>query len=390
LASFSRLICFDRRGHGLSDPVDFDNITLEQWMDDVRVVMDAAGSERAALLGAGEGGPMTILFAATHPERTSALVLASTSASMSRHPGYPWGMPPDVQEQVIAGVQASYWDEDAAQRFIGSLTSNDSDRLQLQRLFRFATSPGKIRRLFDTSFDVDVSDILSAVRVPTLVTHRSGERMRRVGAGRHLAGAIEGAKFVELPGMETHPWSGDHDAVLDEIEEFLTGIRRGRESDRVLSTVLFTDVVSSTQQLAEAGDRRWRDLFDEHKRVVRRELERHRGREVNTTGDGFLATFDGPARAVRCGQAIVERMREVGLEVRVGVHTGEIELTDDDVTGIAVHIGSRVSDRAQPGEVLVSRTVVDLVAGSGLCFEDRGEHDLKGVPGTFQLYAVTA
>jgi class 3 adenylate cyclase len=390
LASFSRLICFDRRGHGLSDAVDFDNITLEQWMEDVRVVMDAAGSERAALLGAGEGGPMTILFAATHPERTSALVLASTSASMARRPDYPWGMPPSVQQRVTDGVQQAYWDPAAAAQFVGPLTSDDQDRLQLQRLFRYATSPGKIRRLFETSFDVDVRDILSAVRVPTLITHRTDDRMRRVESGRHLAQAISGAKYVELAGVETHPWSGDQEAIVDEIEEFLTGIRRVPESDRVLATILFTDVVSSTQHLAQSGDRRWRDLFDEHKRVVRRELERYRGREVSTAGDGFLATFDGPARAVRCGRAIVDRMRDVGLDVRVGIHTGEIELTDDDVTGIAVHIGSRVQALADPGQVLVSRTVVDLVAGSGLVFEDRGEHDLKGVPGRFQLYSVRA
>jgi class 3 adenylate cyclase len=388
LASFSRLICFDRRGHGLSDPIDLDNITLEQWMDDVRVVMDAAGSERAALLGAGEGGPMSILFAATHPERTSALVLASTSASMARRPGYPWGMPPAVQEAVIEGVQASYWDRSSAARFVGSLTSNEQDQLRLERLFRFATSPGMIQRLMRASIDVDVRDVLSAVRVPTLVTHRTDDRMRRVGGGRHLAAEIAGSKYVELAGVETHPWSGDQDALVDEIEEFLTGIRPSRDSDRVLATILFTDVVASTQLIAQSGDRKWRDLFEEHKRVVRRELERHRGREVNTAGDGFLATFDGPARAVRCALSIVDRVRELGLEVRAGVHTGEIEVALDDVTGIAVHIGSRVQDAAGAGEVMVSRTVVDLVAGSGLEFEDRGEHELKGVPGRFQLYAV--
>jgi class 3 adenylate cyclase len=299
-------------------------------------------------------------------------------------------MPPGVQEAVIAGVQASYWDRETAVRFIGSLTSSEHDQLQLERLFRYATSPGMVRRLMQASMDVDVREVLSAVRVPTLVTHRSEDRMRRVGGGRHLAAEIAGAKYVELPGVETHPWSGDQDPLLDEIEEFLTGIRRVADSDRVLATILFTDVVASTQQIAQSGDRRWRDLFEEHKRVVRRELDRHRGREVNTAGDGFLATFDGPARAVRCARSIVDRMHEVGLDVRAGVHTGEIEVAQDDVTGIAVHIGSRVQDAAGPGEVLVSRTVVDLVAGSGLEFEDRGEHELKGVPGRFQLYAVNA
>jgi class 3 adenylate cyclase len=389
VATFSRLICFDRRGHGLSDPIDLDNITLEQWMEDEHVVLDAAGSDRAVLLAAGEGGPMGILFAATYPERTSALVLVSTAASMSQRPGYPWGMPPIVQEKVIVGVQRSYWDRASAEKFIGSITSDEHDQQELERLFRYATSPGVVPRLMRASMDVDVRDVLPSVQTPTLVLHRAQDRMRHVGCGRHLAEEIPGAKYVELPGVETHPWSGDQDALLDEIEEFVTGVRPTPESNRVLSTILFTDVVSSTEHAAQAGDRRWLELFEQHKRVVRRELDRHRGREVNTTGDGFLATFDGPARAVRCAQAIGEQVRGVGLDVRAGVHTGEIELTRDDVTGIAVHIASRVQAQAGPGEVLVSRTVVDLVAGSGLEFVERGEHELKGVPGRFQLYALT-
>ncbi|MDP9183736.1 MAG: adenylate/guanylate cyclase domain-containing protein [Actinomycetota bacterium] len=390
LASFSRLICFDRRGHGLSDPIDYDNTTLEQWMEDVHVVMDAAGSERAAFLGAGEGGPMTMLFAATYPERTSALALVGTQASMARRPDYPWGMPPSVQRQLIEGVQRSYWDPVSAEKWVGSLTSDQRDQLQLERLFRFATSPGTMRRLMTASFEVDVRDVLPSVRVPTLVLHRTDDRMRRVESGRHLAREIAGAKYVELPGVETHPWSGDQEAVLDEIQEFLTGVRPAPESNRVLATMLFTDVVASTEHAARAGDHRWLELFEEHKKVVRRALARNGGREVNTSGDGFLATFDGPARAVRCARAIVEELQDIGLGVRAGVHTGEIELAGDDVTGIAVHIGSRVQDLAGPGEVLVSRTVVDLVAGSGLEFDSRGEHELKGVPGRFQLFAVRA
>jgi len=238
------------------------------------------------------------------------------------------------------------------------------------------------------SFSWDVRDILPTIRVPSLVVHRSHNRMRRVDHGRYLGDNISGAKYVELPGIDEHPWTGDQEAVLDEIEEFLTGVRPSHEPDRVLATVMFTDVVSSTERAAEAGDRRWREFFEDHKRIVRQELERQRGREVNTAGDGFLATFDGPARAVRCACAIVDSVRELGLDVRAGVHTGEIELAGDDVTGIAVHIGSRVQDLAGPGEVLVSRTVVDLVAGSGLAFADRGAHALKGVPGEWQLYAV--
>jgi class 3 adenylate cyclase len=285
-------------------------------------------------------------------------------------------------------LQASYWDRDAAQRVLGPI-GPERDVAQLRRLFRFATPPGMVRRLVRMSFDVDVRNVLSTVRVPTLILHRTDNSFRRIGNGRFLAEHIKDAKYVELPGMDEHPWTGDQDGLLDEIEEFLTGVRRAPEPDRVLATVLFTDVVSSTERLAEAGDRRWRELFDEHKRVVRRELELQRGHEVSTAGDGFLATFDGPARAVRCACSIVDRVRDLGLDIRAGVHTGEIELAENDVTGIAVHIGSRVQDLAKAGEVLVSRTVVDLVAGSGLAFEDRGEHELKGVPGRFQLYAVT-
>jgi class 3 adenylate cyclase len=388
LASFSRLICFDRRGHGLSDPIDVDNTTLEQWMEDVHVVTDAAGSERAALLGAGEGGPMSVLFAATYPERTSALVLVDSQACIARHDDYPWGMPEAVQQRVAEGISRSYWDADSAATFIGSLTSDARDQAQLARLFRYSTSPGMARRLMLASTKVDVRDVLPSVRVPTLVLHRTHDRMRRVECGRHLAREIVGAKYVELPGMETHPWSGDQDAVLDEIQEFLTGVRPAVASNRVLATMLFTDVVASTERAAQTGDQRWRELFEEHKKVVRRALARTGGREVNTSGDGFLATFDGPARAVRCARAVVDELRDVGLAVRAGVHTGEIELTGDDVTGIAVHIGSRVQALAGPGEVLVSRTVVDLVAGSGLEFDSRGEHELKGVPGRFQLFAL--
>ena len=388
LASFSRLICFDRRGHGLSDPIDIDNVTLEQWMEDVSVVMDAAGSERAALLGVGEGGPMTILFAATYPERTSALALVSTQPTSARHPDYPWGMPPPLQRKVTEGVQRAYWDRASADAFVGSLTSDERDQLQLERLFRYATSPGTVPRLFRYSFGVDVRTVLPSVRVPTLVVHRTEDRMRRVECGRHLAAEIAGARYVELPGVETHPWSGDQEAVLDEIEEFLTGVRPARQLDRVLATVLFTDIVDSTKQAAARGDRAWREMLSRHREVVRRQLARYRGREVNTSGDGFLATFDGPARAVHCASAIVESSRPLGIEVRIGLHTGEIELMGDDVGGIAVHIGARVSALAGSGEILVSSTVKDLVAGSGIEFDDRGERALKGVPGEWRLFAV--
>jgi class 3 adenylate cyclase/pimeloyl-ACP methyl ester carboxylesterase len=388
LASFSRLIIFDRRGHGLSDSIDVDNITLEQWMEDVGVVMDAAGSERAALIGAGEGGPMTMLFAATHPTRTSALVLVNTQACIVQMDDYQDGMPRETVKRLGDMIQRSYWDAESAASILGPITSDVQDVEQLRRLFRYATSPGMVRRLVRTSFEQDVRDVLSAVRVPTLVLHRSENPFRRVAHGRYLAEHISGAKYVELPGVDEHPWTGDQEGLIDEIEEFLTGVRPISGPDRVLATVLFTDVVSSTEQAVHIGDRRWSEMLDAHDRVVRRELERQRGREINTAGDGFLATFDGPARAVRCACGIIDAVRDLGLKLRAGVHTGEVELRGDDVAGIAVNIGSRVSELAGPGEVLVSRTVVDLVAGSGLSFADRGAHALKGVPGEFQLFAV--
>jgi class 3 adenylate cyclase len=389
LASFSRLICLDHRGHGLSDPVDVDDMTLEQWMEDVHVVMDAAGSERAALVGAPEGGPMAILHAATYPERTSALVLINTAATMIRSDDYPWGLPPDAAEKHVNEWQKAYWDDQSTELMIGSLTSDEDDRERVGRMARYAMSPGRSKRFARVVMDTDVRDVLSAVRVPTLVLHRAANRYRRVGHGRYLAQAIPDARYVELPGHEHWPQSGDQDALLDEIEEFLTGVRPIIEADRVLATVLFTDIAVSTERVAALGDKRWRELLDRHDAIVDSELARHRGRKVNPTGDGFLATFDGPARAIRCAVAIRDSVRPIGLDVRAGIHTGEIELRDEDVAGIAVHIGQRVQAVAQPNEVLVSRTVTDLVAGSGLSFTSRGDHVLRGVPGTWQLYAVT-
>lgn len=388
LASFSRLICFDRRGHGLSDPIDLDNMTLEQWMEDVRAVQDAAGSERAALLGSSEGGQLGIVYAATYPERTQALVLVNAAATMVRAPDYPWGMPKSARQKAIDMIARVFWDEEAASWMFASMTPDTEEQERLFQLMRYAMRPSVSRHLMRSAFETDVRHVLPAVRVPTLVIHRADVVFRRVGHGQYLADNIADATLVRLPGKEHFPWSGDQDEIIDEVQEFLTGVRPVPEPDRVLATVLFTDVVSSTERAVKAGDRRWKELLESHKRVVRRELERHRGREVSTAGDGFLATFDGPARAVRCARAIVDGVHQLGLEVRAGVHTGEIELAGDDVTGIAVHIGSRVEGLAGPGEVLVSRTVTDLVAGSGLEFEDRGEHELKGVPGRWQLYAV--
>jgi class 3 adenylate cyclase/alpha-beta hydrolase superfamily lysophospholipase len=388
LASFSRLICFDRRGHGMSDPIDLDNVTLEQWTDDIGAVMDAAGSERAALLGAGEGGPMAILYAATHPDRTSALALVNTSAYMKRTDQAPWGMPQSVIDKIADGVQRAFYDADAADEVLRPLLADTRQVPDLRRMFRFATSPGLAHRLVHASMNHDVRDVLPIVKVPTLVVHRNADRMRRVEHGRYLAAHIAGSRYVELDGIDEHPWTGEQDEIVDEIEEFLTGVRPPRSPDRVLATVLFTDIVGSTEHAIRLGDKKWTDVLNAHDALVGRALAEPRGRKVNPTGDGLVATFDGPARAVRCAQSICSSVRSLGIEVRAGLHTGEVELRGDDIGGIAVHIGQRVSSLAGPGEVLVSRTVTDLVAGSGLEFADRGTHALKGVPGDWQLYAV--
>jgi class 3 adenylate cyclase len=301
-------------------------------------------------------------------------------------------MPERFQEQVSSMMRDLLLDSDAAEMKLYAdaigLPSRDGTSGDALRLVRLATSPGMVYRLMKTSFQLDVRHILHLVRVPTLVIHRVDQQFMRVDHGRYLAEHIDGARYVELPGREMLPFFGDQDVVLDEIQEFATGVRPAHEPDRVLSTVLFTDIVSSTERAAAAGDRRWLDTLERHNALVRRELDRHRGRVVHTAGDGLLATFDGPARAVRCARSIVEGVRDLGLDVRAGLHTGEVELMGEDVGGIAVHIGRRVSDLAAAGEVLVSRTVVDLVAGSGLSFSERGAHALKGVPGEWHLYAV--
>jgi pimeloyl-ACP methyl ester carboxylesterase len=382
LASFSRLILFDKRGTGLSDRVA-EQPTLEQRMDDVRAVMDVIGSARATLLGVSEGGPLSTVFAATYPERTDALILYGSFSAFSS-----WVPTPEQLNQLLTGLEATWGTGGSLPRFAPSVADDPQFQQWWARRERQGASPGALIALMRMNSQIDIEDVLPAVRVPTLILHRTDDRVITVTAGRELADRIPGAKYVELPGDDHLPWVGDPDALLDEIEEFLTGARPAIEPDRVLATVLFTDIVGSTERLAQVGDRRWRELLGAHHAVVRRELERFRGREVNTAGDGFLATFDGPARAVRCAGAIRDAVRSVGLEVRAGVHTGEIELMGDDVGGIAVHIGARVAAGAGPGEILVSSTVKDLVAGSGLVFEDRGAHALKGVPGEWRLFRV--
>jgi class 3 adenylate cyclase len=390
ISSFSRLIIFDKRGTGLSDPVT-EAPTLEERIDDVRAVMDAAGSERAALLGISEGGPMSVLFAATHPDRVIALVLHGAMGRTTEAPDYPWASPAEALRE--SEFIAPYWGQQAegmVELFAPSFADDPEAVEFTARMERSAASPAMVQQIFEMFLDIDVRAILPTIRVPTLVLHRRGDRVVNRRAGEELAAQIPGARYVELPGIDHLPWAGDSESVLGEIEEFLTGTRSAPEPERVLATVMFTDIVGSTARAAELGDARWRELLSAHQAAVQQELMRFRGREVKTLGDGSLATFDGPARAIRCGRAIAEAARSRDLEVRVGLHSGEVELMQEDVGGIAVHIAARVGALAAPGEVLVSSTVKDLVAGSGIRFVDRGAKRLKGIPDEWRLFAAAA
>jgi pimeloyl-ACP methyl ester carboxylesterase/class 3 adenylate cyclase len=388
LSSFARVITFDKRGTGLSDPVAVTSPpTLEERMDDVRAVMDAVGSERAALIGLSEGGPMSALFAATYPGRTSALVLTGTFARVESAEDYPIGLDRDTVRRIVE-VLVQSWGEGLIVQFAAPSMDTPESRQRVGEYERSAASPGMVRALMLLNLEVDVRPLLSAITVPTLVLHRTDDKLVPVEHGRYLAEHIPGAKLVEVPGIDHVPWAGDTDRFVDEIQEFLTGVRHTAEPDRVLATVMFTDIVGSTERASELGDRRWREILDRYYELSRREIARFGGREVNTTGDGTLATFDGPARAIRSATAIAAATRQLGIDVRAGLHTGECELAGSDVRGIAVHIGARVAALAGAGEVLVSRTVRDLVVGSGLTFSERGEHELKGVPGSWQLFSV--
>jgi len=392
LGSFSRLILFDKRGTGLSDPVP-EVPTLEQRVDDVRAVMDAAGSERAALFGVSEGGPMSILFAATHPQRATALVLHGAMARTTEAPDYPWASPAEALRESAAEFIAPSWGRDAegmVELFAPSFAADPRTLELLARLERNAASPAMVQQIFEMFLGTDVRDILPTVHIPTLVTHRRGDRVVNWRAGRDLADRIEGSKYVELDGIDHLPWAGDSDAVVGEVQEFLTGARSAAEPDRILATVMFTDICGSTKRAAELGDAQWRDLLEAHQTAVRRDLDRFRGCEVKTLGDGSLATFDGPARAIQCGHAIAQTARSLGLEDRIGIHSGEVEVMDEDVGGIAVHIAARVGSLASAGEVLVTSTVKDLVAGSNIQFEDRGLTQLKGVPDEWRLFAAAS
>ncbi len=393
IAGYARLITFDKRGTGLSDrTLGFGS--AEERMDDIRAVMDATGSERAALIGVSEGGPLATLFAATYPARTTALVLWSTYARGLRAPDYPIGFDPEITFPFIEGVTAQWGTGTALPFFLSGLPDDgDETRRFVARYERNAATPKMVAEILRRNVEIDVRSALPAVSAPTLVIHRSGDPMIPARMGRYLADHVEGARFVELPGdFHVSVAPGGEDDSADVVEEFLTGhpVARVVEIDRVLATVLFVDIVDSTRHAADLGDRRWRELLDSFRASVRRELERHRGREINTRGDDFLATFDGPGRAIACARAIAVAARPLGVEVRAGLHTGEIELHGDDVAGMAVHIGARVAGLASANEVLVTSTVRDLVVGSGIEFTDRGAHALKGVPGDWTILAVAS
>ena len=390
IVPFARVIAFDKRGTGMSDPVE-GVPTLEDRMDDIRAVMDAAGSKRAALMGMSEGGPMCALFAATYPDRVSSLILYGAMARSTWAPDYPWATPEAALLESVAEFTAPFWGTgENIESFAPSMADDKTMRDWWGKMERVGASPGMFAKLYTMFMEIDVRDILPQIQAPTLVLHRRGDRVVNVNAGRYLAEHIPGARFVELPGIDHAVWAGNTESVVGEIQQHLTGARTASpaELDRVLATVLFTDVVGSTERASELGDQRWRELLERHNALVREALARFRGREVKTIGDGFLATFDGPARGIRAAQAIASGVRELGLEVRSGLHTGECEILDKDVGGIAVHIGARIAAQAGPGEVLVSSTVRDLVSGSGIEFAERGAHALKGVPGEWHLFAA--
>jgi class 3 adenylate cyclase/pimeloyl-ACP methyl ester carboxylesterase len=390
LASFSRLITLDHRGLGLSDPVTpGTNPSLEHWAEDLRAVMDAADSSHAALLGIAEGGFGAAFYAATHPDRVSHLILVNATPCVTEEPFAAWGIGPGMMH-VLESSADHDWGANTSPVpvFAPSGTDDPAYHAWLTRSFRRAASPAVAKSLFDLQLRSDIRHILPSIRVPTLVIHRTRNRWFSPEHGRYLAEHITGARYLELPGDDHVPYFGDSEAIADEIEEFVTGTRRAGETDRVLATVLFTDIVTSTDRAAEIGDARWLDVLDRHDEMCRAEVGRQRGILIKSTGDGILARFDGPGRAVTCAQRLNEQVAALGLQIRSGAHTGEVELRGDDLGGIAVHIAARVMSHAQPGEILVSRTVKDLTAGAGLTFIDRGEQTLKGIPEPWRLYAI--
>ncbi|MGH2692858.1 MAG: adenylate/guanylate cyclase domain-containing protein [Actinomycetota bacterium] len=390
LASFTRLILFNRRGTGLSDPVAPNDLpTIEQWMTDVRVVMDAAAVERGVLWGLAGGGPMAALFAATFPARTSGLVLTNTFARLTWAPDHTIGTPIDNVARLVAEVEASWGSADTSLRWVApSLATDERARSWMARYERLSAGPSAAAAIIRMLYGIDIRHVLSAIRVPTLIIHRTGARVIPVEHGRDLARRIPHARYLELPGDDVLYWAGDSTALIDEVQEFLTGHRAAATDERFLATLLFVDIVESTQRLSSMGDRRWKDFLDTHEALLDEIVHRYGGRVVDTAGDGLLAAFDGPARAIRSACAIVRAARESGVEVRAGLHTGEVESRGERVAGLAVHIAARVAAAAGRSEVLVSRTVKDLIAGSGIDLEAWGEHVLRGIPERWQLYRV--
>lgn len=390
LASFARLIIFDKRGTGLSDAVPVDELpTLEVRMDDLRAVMDAAGSERATLFGHSEGGNMCVLFAATYPDRTDGLILTGSYAKRIWSPEYPWAPTWEQRLADIEEIERGWGGAILVDHYAPSRADDPPFREWMMRYLRLSASPRAAAEMMRMNSHIDVTPVLPSIRVPTLLLYRVGDRDVDIEEGRYIASKIPGARLVELPGADHFFWAGDPEPLLQEIEEFVTGHRTTADHERVLATVLFTDIVGSTQKAADLGDQAWRDLLMRHNAAIRQELLRWRGREVNSTGDGFLATFDGPARAIRCAKEISDVVRPWGIDLRCGLHTGEVEIVDSDVAGLTVHIGARIAALAEPGEVLVSRTVRDLVAGAGFQFAARGAHSLRGVPDEWEIYALT-
>ena len=389
LASFTRLITFDKRGTGLSDRVAINELpTLEQRMDDLRAVMDAAGSEQAALFGTSEGGAMCLLFAATHPERVRAVLTFGTYAKRVWSPDYPWAPTTENREAEYAETLATWGTAVDSARIFPSMVGNAAFREWIAAYFRGAASPAAAVALLRMNTQADIRALLPTVRVPSLIMNRTEDGDVKADEARFIASQIPGAKLKLFAGADHVPWVGHSDEILEEIEKFLTGSRHAAVGDRVLATILCTDIVGSTEHVVHLGDRRWRELLDSHHSMVRRQLGRYQGREIDTAGDGFFAAFDGPARGIRCAEEVVEAGTELGLEIRAGLHTGECEVLGNKLTGIAVHTAARVSAAAAPSEVLVSGIVRGLVAGSGITFEDRGERSLKGLPEPIHLFAV--
>ena len=388
IATMGRLIVFDKRGSGASDPLAAAEPTWEDWADDISAVLDATDSERATVIGVGDSGPLAMLFAASHPQRVTSLVLINTGARLVQGPDYPWGLTDDEVEHFLRRTRETWGTGGIADVFSPSASSDERYRQWWARYQRMGSSPGRSTTMARLVFGVDVRNVLSTIHVPTLVIHRKDFRFFPVELGRYLGEHITNAKYVELPGADGFIYLGDTDAILSEVEEFVTGSRRSPEADRILATILLTDMVGSTDRAARLGDQRWRAVLDTHDDIVRAQLKQFRGRLHRATGDGVLATFDGPARGIRCAQSLRDALRGAGIDIRSGLHAGEIELRGDEIGGIAVHIAARIGAQAESGEILCSSTVKELVTGSDLAFVDRGRHELKGVPQEWQIYAV--